>query len=120
MRLAQEPVLSRPQDPQSPFPCEFEEVTFKTTVGDVTLAGTFTRSKTGDPHPAVVLISGSGPQDHDQAIMGHWPFAVLADHLTREKIAVLRFDDRGVAKSMGKFRHATRDNFVADALATVE
>lgn len=119
-RLAEEPVLKRPQEPKPPFPYVVEEVTFENSVDDVTLAGTFTRPKTGGPHPAVVLISGSGPQDRDEAIMGHRPFAVLADHLTREKIAVLRFDDRGVGKSTGKFVDATHDDFVADVLAAVD
>ncbi len=119
-RFAREPVLTRPQEPKPPFPYVVEEVTFENTVDDVTLAGTFTRPKTGGPHPAVVLISGSGPQNRDEAIMGHRLFAVLADHLTRENIAVLRFDDRGVGKSTGKFRDATHVNFVADVLAAVD
>ena len=119
-RLAKEPVLTRPQEPKPPFPYVVEEVTFENTVDGVTLAGTFTQPKTGGPHPAVVLISGSGPQDRDEALMGHRPFAVLADHLTREKIAVLRFDDRGFGKSTGEFRDATHDDFVADVLVAVD
>jgi hypothetical protein len=68
----------------------------------------------------VVLITGSGPQDRDEAIMGHRPFLVLADHLTRAGIAVLRLDDRGVAKSAGNFATATHKDFVTDTLSAVE
>ena len=49
--------------------------------------------------PAVILVSGSGSQNRDEEILGHKPFAVIADHLTKNGIAVLRFDDRGFAKS---------------------
>ena len=69
----------------------------------VTLAGTLTLPAGAGPHPAVVLITGSGPQDRDEAVMGHRPFLVLADHLTRQGIAVLRCDDRGFGKSTGSF-----------------
>jgi alpha/beta superfamily hydrolase len=54
-----------------------------------------------------------------KAIMGHRPFLVLADHLTRQGIAVLRYDDRGIGKSKGDFGAATHEDFVADALAAV-
>ena len=87
----------------------------------VRLAGTLTlppASKT--PCPAVVFITGSGPQDRDEAVMGHRPFLVLADHLTRHGIAVLRCDDRGVGKSTGNFARATHHDFVADTLAAFD
>jgi hypothetical protein len=67
----------------------------------------------------VVLVTGSGPQDRDESLLGHRPFAVLADHLTRQGIAVLRYDDRGVAKSTGRFADATSADFAEDALAAV-
>jgi len=84
-----------------------------------TLAGTLTLAVRGGPHPAVVLITGSGPQDCDEAVMGHRPFLVLADHLTRQGIAVLRCDDRGFGKSTGNFATAIDADFVDDALAAV-
>jgi pimeloyl-ACP methyl ester carboxylesterase len=118
-RLASAPTFSRPQDPTRPFPYEEEEVTFANPQANITLAGTFTRPRGAGPHPAVVLIGGSGPQDRDEALMGHRPFLVLADHLTRQGIAVLRYDDRGVGRSTGSFRAATHDDFVADTLAAV-
>ncbi len=58
--------------------------------------------------PAVVLISGSGPQDKNEEIAGHKPFLVLSDHLTKSGYAVLRYDDRGVGRSTGDFATATR------------
>lgn len=89
----------RPQEPKPPFPYKAEEVTFQNQ--QVTLAGTLTIPAGKGPFPAVILFSGSGPQDRDEAIFGHRPFLVLADHLSRAGIAVLRVDDRGVGKSTG-------------------
>ncbi len=86
----------RPQDPQKPYPYHEEELVFESRESGVKLAGTLTFPESGGPFPAVVLISGSGPQNRNEEIMGHKPFLVLADYLTRQGIAVLRFDDRGV------------------------
>ncbi len=116
-RLAAAPELARPQMPQKPYPYAEREITFAGGAADVTLAGTLTMPDGDGPFPAVVLLSGSGPQDRDEALMGHRPFLVLADHLTRQGIAVLRFDDRGVAKSQGNYREATHEDFAADARA---
>ena len=66
------------------------------------------------------MISGSGPQDRNEALMGHKPFLVLADKLTRTGIAVLRFDDRGVGKSEGNFGAATTVDFSYDAEAAIQ
>jgi len=109
---------TRPQTPQGPFPYTEEEVAFTSAPG-VTLAGTITRPPGAGPFPAVALISGSGPQDRDESLMGHRPFAVLADHLTRRGILVLRYDDRGVAGSTGVFDAATSADFAVDAAAAV-
>lgn len=119
MRLERAPDMSRSQDPKRPYPYNEQEVVFRNEGAFIQLAGTFTFPKSNGPHPAVVLISGSGPQDRDEALMGHRPFLVLADHLTRNGIAVLRFDDRGVGKSKGKFSEATTEDFTTDALAAV-
>lgn len=81
--------LNRPQEPKPPFPYRVEELTFESAKGPATLAGTLTLPEGAGPWPAVVLISGSGPQDRDQALLGHRPFWVLADHLSRHGIAVL-------------------------------
>ena len=109
----------RPQDPVEPFPYLAEEVSYPNPDGGHTLAGTFTRPESGGPFPAVILISGSGPQDRDEALLGHRPFLVLSDHLTRRGIAVLRFDDRGVGESTGDFAAATSRDFASDVLAGV-
>ena len=66
-----------------------------------------------------MLISGSGPQDRDEFIWEHRPFLVLADHLTRHGIAVLRYDDRGTAQSTGKYQSATVEDFARDTSAAV-
>ncbi len=95
-----------------------EEITFKD--GDVTLAGTLTIPEGDGPHPAVVLVSGSGPQDRDETIGAMKPFRLIADGLTRAGVAVLRFDDRGVAKSTGDFDTATTADFAADASAAID
>lgn len=118
-RVAKAPALNRPQEPKPPFPYEVEEVSLENEAAGVKLAGTFTVPRAPGPHPAVVLITGSGPQDRNEALMGHRPFLVLADHLTRHGIAVLRCDDRGFGKSAGNFAAATNEDFVTDTLAAV-
>lgn len=110
----------RPQEPQKPFPYQEEEVTYNNSQAGIKLAGTLTLPKAGASFPAVVLISGSGPQNRDEALLGHKPFLVLADYLTRQGIAVLRFDDRGIGKSTGEFAKATSADFATDVLAGVE
>ena len=109
----------RPQNPVEPYPYQAEDVQYVNPDGGHTLAGTFTRPEEGGPFPAVVLITGSGPQDRNEALMGHKPFLVLADHLTRRGIAVLRYDDRGVGESTGDFASAISTDFASDALAGV-
>lgn len=109
----------RPQDPVEPYPYVAEDVRYPNPEGGHELAGTFTRPRGGGPFPAVILITGSGPQNRDEALMGHRPFLVLSDHLTRRGIAVLRFDDRGVGESTGDHTTATSPDFASDALAGV-
>lgn len=109
----------RPQEPQPPFAYQTEDVTFKNAEAGITLAGTLTLPQTGSNFPAVVLISGSGAQNRDEELMGHKPFLVIADHLTRNGIAVLRFDDRGTAQSDGSFANSTSLDFATDATAAL-
>jgi pimeloyl-ACP methyl ester carboxylesterase len=118
-RVEKMTVLRRPQTPTKPYPYLEEDVAFDNPVAGITLAGTLTRPRGDGPFPAVVLISGSGPQDRDETVFLHKPFLVLADHLTRKGVAVLRFDDRGVGKSGGKFEGATSADFATDAHAGV-
>ena len=113
--------LHRPQTPEPPFPYVTRDVTFTNEAAGATLAGTVTIPEGDGPHPGVVLISGSGPQDRDEMIFGHRPFLVLADHLTRNGFAVLRYDDRGVAESTGgELANATTLDFADDAQAGLE
>ncbi|MDR2145023.1 MAG: alpha/beta fold hydrolase [Tannerella sp.] len=105
----------RPQEPKPPFPYRSENVTFKNKTAGITLAGTLTLPETGSNFPAVILISGSGAQNRDEELMGHKPFLVIADYLTRRGIAVLRYDDRGTAQSGGVFGTATTADFAIDA-----
>ncbi len=112
--------LRRPQEPEAPFPYVVEDARFPSADGSIHLAGTLTLPEGDGPFPAAALITGSGPQNRDEALMGHKPFLVLADHLTRAGIAVLRYDDRGVAESEGDFSAATSEDFAVDALAAIE
>lgn len=109
----------RPQEPKEPFPYKSEDVTFENKVDSVTLAGTLTLPENGSNFTAVILITGSGPQNRDEELLGHKPFLVLSDYLTRNGIAVLRFDDRGTAKSTGNFSTATTQDFSRDVIAAV-
>ncbi|HPF15569.1 MAG: alpha/beta fold hydrolase [Planctomycetes bacterium] len=113
------PVLKRPQEPHAPFPYASAEVQFNNAQAGITLAGTLTSPVGDGPFACVILVTGSGPQDRNESLMGHHPFLVLADHLTRAGFAVLRYDDRGVGQSKGDFSTATTDDFASDALAAV-
>lgn len=110
----------RPQDPID-FPYEQEEVVFTVPQGGHNMAGTLTYPSNGTFNQVVVLISGSGAQNRNEELgpMNHRPFLVLSDHLTRKGIAVLRYDDRGVGESGGKFSTATSKDFADDAAAAV-
>ena len=110
----------RAQEAWPPYPYDTLEVSVPNRAAPgVTLAGTLTLPRGRGPFPAAVLITGSGPEDRDETILGHRPFRVLADHLTRHGIAVLRLDDRGVGRSTGEARGATSEDFAGDALAAV-
>ena len=108
---------NRPQHPKEPYPYQAVEVTFSNPDAAITLAGTLTIPKGEGPFAAAILISGSGPQDRDESLLGHKPFLVISDYLTRNGIAVLRFDERGVAESEGDFLNATSEDFAADVQA---
>jgi pimeloyl-ACP methyl ester carboxylesterase len=107
----------RPQHPKKPYPYAEEEVSYKS--GAITLAGTLTKPSGDGPFPTVLLITGSGAQDRDETMLGHKWFLVLADHLTRNGIAVLRVDDRGVGGSTGVLIEAGIEEQADDVLAGV-
>jgi len=110
----------RPQNPVKPYPYREEDVTYTNKAAGNTLAATLTVPSGKGPFPAVLLIVGSGPHDRDESLMGHKPFLVLADYLTRKGIVVLRADKRGADKSTGNFEAATTADFADDAQAGVE
>ena len=112
--------LKRPQTPQPPFPYSSEEVEYLNPVSGLKLAGTLAIPENADNCPAVILITGSGAQDRDETIFGHKPFLVIADYLTRNGIAVLRVDDRGVGASEGNVNEATSEDFSFDVAAGLE
>jgi len=112
--------LMRPQEPIPPFPYKEEQVQFKQKPEGFTLSGTLTMPEGEGPFPSVVLVSGSGSQNRDEEIFGHKPFWILADHLTRKGIAVLRYDDRGVAASGGSASGATSEDHALDARSAVD
>ena len=111
---------NRPQEPKLPYPYTEELVSYENSGIGVTLSGTLTLPASESPSPAVVLIASAGQCDRDEAVLGHKPFLVLADYLTRHGIAVLRFDKRGCGKSTGNYNKATSQDFANDVLAGVE
>ncbi len=112
--------LNRPQTPQPPFPYIEKEVEYLNSKSGLKLAGTLTIPQDAKECPAVILITGSGAQDRDETIFEHKPFMVIADHLTRNGIAILRVDDRGVGGSEGNISESTSEDFAGDVLAGVE
>lgn len=110
----------RPQEPSKPYPYKEEEITFENKKDGFSLAGTLTLPSKDGTYPAVILISGSGQQNRDEEILDHKPFLIISDYLTRNGIAVLRYDDRGVGKSKGNFKNATTFDFAQDAESALE
>ncbi len=113
-------IPKRPQEPKLPLPYIEEQVSYDNHEAGVTLFGTLTLPASNGLSPVVILIAGSGPNDRDETLLGHKPFLVLADHLTRQGIAVLRFDKRGCGKSTGNYGKATSQDFSNDVLAGIQ
>jgi len=116
-RVEKLPTMNRPQEPKKPYPYTEEEVSFTDAKTGITFSGTLTLPEGQGKFPAVVLVTGSGPQNRDEELLGHKPFLVIADYLTRKGIAVLRYDDRGTGKSKGVFSTSTTEDFSKDAEA---
>ncbi len=110
----------RPQTPLPPFSYKSEEVEYNNEDKSLSYGATITIPEGNGPFPAAVMITGSGPQNRDEEIMGHKLFAVLADHLTKKGYIVLRVDDRGVGKSTGNFSEATSEDFAKDVSSSVD
>lgn len=98
-------------------PYHAEEVTF--TNDGITFAGTLTLPNSGNHFPAVVLIAGSGPHDRNEEVFNHKPFLVLADALSRNGFAVLRYDERGVGATVGGNPLAPTEPLATDAMAAL-
>ncbi|MDH3629012.1 MAG: alpha/beta fold hydrolase [Acidobacteriota bacterium] len=99
-------------------PAADEEVAIATESPDVTLAGTLSLPAGNEPHPAVLLLTGSGGHTRDQVISGTPMFKVIGDYLVDRGLAVLRVDDRGTGDSSGpSVRESTMDDRAADARA---
>lgn len=122
--LKNRPATIRSQEPQPPYPYICREVSFPSRAGGVELNGTLTLPAEGAPRAAVILVTGSGLQNRDEEILGHKPFLVITDHLTRCGYAVLRYDDRGFrAPEPEQHRlldNATTDDFTLDALGAFD
>ena len=112
-------VVKRPQEPSKPYSYYSEDVTFQNPKANISLAGTLTLPEKEGVFPVVVLITGSGPQNRDEELVGHKPFLVISDYLTKNGIAVLRYDDRGVAESKGDFKTATTADFATDVESAI-
>ncbi len=112
--------VNRPQEPLPPFSYYTEDVVFENKAAGIKLVGTLCLPNGDGEFPIAILISGSGPQDRNEEILGHKPFLVLADHLAKNGIGSLRFDDRGVAESEGDFSIATSADFASDVNAAIE
>jgi pimeloyl-ACP methyl ester carboxylesterase len=112
--------LLRPQEPKPPYSYNEEAVKYSNSNAGISLAATLTLPRSEGPHPVVLLIAGSGPNDRNEAVFGHKPFLVLADHLTKQGIAVLRFDKRGCDESTGNYDTATSRDFADDVLAGID
>jgi len=119
-RVTEFPVVNRPQTPQGPFPYEITEVRYPNDKSGGFLAGTLTFPREEGRFPCILLITGSGSQDRDETIMNHKPFWVIADYLTRQGMAVLRVDDRGIGESDPGSPEDTTADLVTDVQAGVQ
>lgn len=111
--------IKRPQTPQEPFSYKEKEVIYHNEDKSIQYGATLTLPDTNANVPAVILISGSGQQDRDETLFNHKPFWVIADYFSRNGIAVLRVDDRGVGKTTGEVLSATSADFAEDVLVSI-
>lgn len=120
--------INRPQTPKPPYPYKSEDVIYFNKDKSIQFGATFTvplpdsgvNYFRAPVYPAVILITGSGKQDRDETIFNHKPFAVIADYLTRQGIAVLRIDDRDMGKTTGDFSKSTTADFANDVEAGID
>lgn len=120
VKTRQTSTVNRPQTPKPPFPYTTRDITFANNKAHVKLAGTLSLPQGAGPFPAIVLVCGSGPHDRDETLFLHKPFLLISDYLTKNGIAVLRYDKRGIGKSKGVYNKATIEDFTQDAMAAVD
>ena len=118
-KATEKEVVNRPQEPKEPYPYYTEDVTFQNEKANISLAGTLSLPKKEGVFPVVILITGSGPQNRNEELLGHKSFLVLSDYFTKNGIAVLRYDDRGVGQSKGDFKTATSEDFATDVESAI-
>lgn len=111
---------NRPQTPKAPFPYQEEKVIYYNKDKSIQYGATLTIPNNARNVPAVIMITGSGQEDRDETIFEHKPFWVIADHLSRNGIAVLRVDDRGVGQTTGDVNNATSADFAKDVLVGID
>lgn len=111
--------LNRPQTPQPPFAYNSADILFYNATKSMEYGATITTPKDDERHPAIIMISGSGPQNRDEEIFQHKPFAVAADYFTKHGYVVLRVDDRGVGRTGGSRVNATSADFAKDVLDAI-
>jgi uncharacterized protein len=112
--------LSRPQTPKAPFPYKEEKLIYFNTDKSIKFGATLTLPASNKPLAVAILITGSGQEDRDESLFGHKLFWVIADHLSRNGIAVLRVDDRGIGETSGDVYSATSADFAKDVLAGID
>lgn len=98
-------------------PYDTEPIAF--TNKGVGMAGTLTMPLGEGPFTGVVLVAGAGPQDRNGLLPGDNSLQAIADGLTRDGIAVLRVDERGVGESEGDQNSATATDLATDIAAAV-
>lgn len=86
---------------------------------DIRLSGTLTLPEKGGRHPAIVMITGSGPLNRDEEYLGFKPFKLIAEHFTQQGISTLRYDSRGVGGSKGNVFLSTFPDFANDVKAAI-
>ncbi|MGM9820807.1 MAG: alpha/beta hydrolase family protein [Candidatus Onthomorpha sp.] len=119
VRKDSQKTINRPQEPKDiNYVCE--EVSFSVEGVDYQFGGTLTYPAEGENFPAIIMLSGSGLQNRDEEIFQHKPFAVIADYMARNGIAVLRFDDRGWGTQNQDLLDATTTDYAKDALAALD
>jgi hypothetical protein len=92
------PALAR-QTPLPPFSYRVLDVKIENPAAHLVLAGTLSFPSGAGKHAAVLLVGDNDARDRDGTHARHKPYLVLADHLTRAGVAVLRLDARGVGGS---------------------